>query len=139
MQVEINWLGVLLAAVANMVVGMVWYARPVFGERWKGLVKLDESRAKKEAPVAIAGAFVLAIMTAYILAHVTYISGVFFNVSYMESAFNTAFWLWLGISATTILTHGLFEQRRKKLMIMTVAHQLVTYMVMAAVLGLFKP
>ncbi len=47
-----------------MVVGAIWYAKPVFGERWRQLVNVDEDRAKKEAPLVIAGAFVLAVTMA---------------------------------------------------------------------------
>ena len=31
MDVEVNYLAVLLAAASSMVVGSIWYAKPVFG------------------------------------------------------------------------------------------------------------
>ncbi len=139
MEVQINWVAVLLATVASMFVGFVWYAKPVFGKMWQDLVKLSDKDQQKGAAMAIGQALVAGVFTAYILAHVTYISQTFFGVSYMESALNTAFWLWLGISATTIVTHNAFEQRRKKLTLLTVAHQLVTFLVMGLVLGLMPP
>lgn len=33
MEVQINWVAVLLAMVSSMVVGSIWYAKPVFGEK----------------------------------------------------------------------------------------------------------
>lgn len=139
MQVEVNWLAVFLAAVSSMIVGSVWYAKPVFGTTWAKLVGLKDNAMREGAALAMTGAFVMAVLTAYILAHVTYISQTFFQVSFLSSSLNTAFWLWLGIALSTIVTHGLFEKRRKKLIALTAAHQLVTFLVMGLVIGLITP
>lgn len=135
MAVEVNYLAVVLAAISSLVIGSVWYSNMAFGKTWAKLVGLNEDSLKKGAVVAIAGAFVLALLTAYIIAHVTYISQAFFKVSFLSSALQTGFWLWLGISMTTVVTHALFEQRRKKLIGLTIAHQLVDYLVMGAIIG----
>jgi hypothetical protein len=78
-------------------------------------------------------------VTAYVLAHVTYISQSFLNVSFMESALNTSFWLWLGIAASQIITHDMFEQRPMKLTALTVGNQLATLVAMGLVIGILKP
>lgn len=139
MEVHINWAAVVLATIASMIVGFVWYAKPVFGKMWMDLVKLDEKKQQEGAAMAIGQALVAGLITAYILAHVTYISQYFFQVSFMESALNTAFWLWLGISATTVVTHDAFEQRRKKLTLLTVAYQLVSFIAMGVIIGAMAP
>lgn len=135
MNVEINLWGVLLAAIASMGVGAVWYSKMAFGEVWSRLVKLSDKQMQEGSTQAMGIAFLMALLTAYILAHVTYISANFFDVSYMESAINTAFFLWLGISLTSMVTHGLFEQKRKKLIALTATHELVSLLVMGLVLG----
>lgn len=139
MNVDINWVGVLLATVASMVVGMVWYAKPVFGTMWQKLTGVTDKQAKEGSAVAIVQALVSAILTAYILAHVTFLSNNYFGNSYMQDALSTAFWLAVGISATTVVTHNAFEIRRKKLTLLTVAHQVVSFLVMGAVIGMFQP
>lgn len=139
MEVQINWAAIVLATFAGMVVGAVWYAKPVFGKMWIDLVHLSEKDQKKGAGMAMGVALVTTFLTAYILAHVTYISQRFYGVSYMNSALNTAFWLWLGIAATAVVMTNTFEQRRKKLTLLTVAHLLVSMLVMAFVLGLMPP
>lgn len=139
MDVQVNLLAVLLAAVSSMVVGSIWYAKPVFGTLWQKLVKLDDNDMKTGAPLALSGAFVLSLITAYILAHVTYLSNNFFKNSFLQDALTTAFWLWLGLTAARMAVHDLFEHRRKKLMLLNVSHELVTLVVMALVIGLLKP
>lgn len=139
MDVDVNYLAVLLAALSSMVVGAVWYAKPVFGKTWMSMVKLDEKKVSGKAPVALTIAFVLALIMAYILAHVTFLSNHFFGNSFLQDAVTTAFWLWLGIAFVAVVTHDTFEQRRRKLTVMTVANVLVTMVVMAVIIGLMPP
>jgi hypothetical protein len=80
--------------------------------------------------------FVLALLTAYILAHVSYLSNSFFHNSFLQDSMATAFWLWLGLTAARIFTHDLFEGRPSKLTLITVSHELVTLLIMGLVIGL---
>ena len=38
---QVNWLALLVAAVAYFILGALWYSKALFGTRWAGLVKLD--------------------------------------------------------------------------------------------------
>ena len=139
MDVQVNYVAVVLAAAVSMFVGFVWYARPVFGNTWSKLVGLDEAKQKAGMGKAMTQAIIAALLTAYILAHVTYLSNHFFGNSFMAAALSTAFWLWLGISATTIVTHNAFEQRPTKLTVLAVGSQLANFLAMALVIGWLKP
>lgn len=139
MEVQINWIAVLLAMVTSMLVGAVWYAKPVFGEKWQKLVKLDDKKMQKGAARAMSITIVVSLITAFVLAHVTYLSYSFFNTSFMSAALTTAFWLWLGFTAARMITHDSFEQRNPKLTIMNVVHELVTLIVMGLVIGWLQP
>jgi hypothetical protein len=37
--VQLNWVAIIVAAIAVLIVGFVWYLPPLFGRRWAGLVK----------------------------------------------------------------------------------------------------
>ena len=141
MDVQVNMWAVLLAAVTSMVVGSLWYSRSVFGDVWGKLAKVDMS--KKPAPgqmVWLLGStFVASLVTAYVLAHVAYLSNQFFENSFMSAALQTAFWLWLGFTAARVYTHDAYEGRRKKLTLLTVSHELVTFLAMALVIGWLHP
>lgn len=141
MEVQVNWLGVVLATVSSMVVGAIWYAKPVMGTRWAKLAKLnlDDKDMAKGAPKALGITVVVSFITAYVLAHVSYLSNVFFHHSFMQDAVITAFWLWLGLTAARIITHDLFERRPTALTVITISHELVTLLVMGLVIGFFHP
>jgi hypothetical protein len=136
MEVQVNFLAVLAAMLSSMVVGTIWYARSVFGNRWIKLAKIDMSkdRAGVWRPIAITA--VVSLITAYILAHVAYLSNQFFHNSFLQDALTTAFWMWLGFTAARIITHDVFEGRPPQLTFLTVAHEFVTLMLMGLIIGL---
>jgi Protein of unknown function (DUF1761) len=137
MEVEINYLAVLLAAVSSMVVGYAWYAPKVFGDKWAKFVGLNEEKMKKGAPKAMSLAFVASLITAYVLAHVIYLANSYFDNSFMQDALSTALWLWLGLTAARLWVHDLFEQRPAFITAIAAGYELVTLIVMAAIIGWF--
>ena len=139
MNVEVNWLAVVLAAVSSMVVGTIWYSDAVFGKAWKKMAKLDEKRMKTDAPMALAIAFLSSLVMAFVLAHLSFIAHSFYGNSFLSDTLQTAFWVWLGFQGLRIIMRGAFEQRRKKLTLMAAVNELVTIMVMALIIGLLKP
>jgi hypothetical protein len=141
MSVDINALAVLLAAVSSMVVGSVWYMPNVFGNAWMKMTKSKMGKGASPSKMAwmYGSVFVASLLTAYILAHVAFLSQRFFGNSFMSAALQTGFWLWLGFTAARLYVHDTFEERRKKLTVLNASHELVTIMVMALIIGLMKP
>jgi len=134
--VEVNYIAVLLAALSTMLVGSVWYTPAVFGKIWMKLAKVkpDQKMTTLQMTKLFGLTFVAALVSAYVLAHVTYLSNQFFGNTFLQDALSTGFWLWLGFVVARILTHDLFEGRPGKLTLLTVGN--VTIMAMALVIGL---
>jgi len=137
MDVQINYLAVLLAMVSSMVVGSVWYAQSVFGKTWAKLAKVDMKKGQGNVFKPIATTVVVSLITAYVLAHVAYLSNQFFDNSFLQDSITTAFWLWFGLTAARFVTHDAFEGRPAKLTAINCAHELVTLLVMGVIIGLF--
>jgi flagellar biosynthesis protein FlhB len=123
MSVDVNMWAVLLAAVSSMVVGSLWYLPATFGNTWQRLAKVkmvDRSKMTPGSMVWVYGSvFVASLVTAYVLALVTGLYNNFFNDSFMSD--------------------DTFEMRRKKLTLLNAAHELVTILVMALIIGWLKP
>ncbi len=136
MEVDVNWLAVVLAGLSSLVVGSIFYAKPVFGNTWMKLAKLDGKKMGNGAS-SIALALVMSLVTAFIIAHVAAISRPFYEVSALSAALTTAFWLWIGVSLTTVVIHDSFEHRPKALTFLTVAYQFFAMMAMGLIIGLF--
>lgn len=137
MDVQVNALAVLLAGLSSMVVGSIWYAQGVFGKTWAKLAKVDMSKKVDATKMAylMGSVFLASLLTAYVLAHVAFLSNSFFGNSFLQDSLSTGFWLWLAFTAARIYTHDAFEGRRKKLTALTFGNEFVTIMVMALVIG----
>jgi hypothetical protein len=137
MGVEVNYLAVVLAMLSSMVVGSIWYARSVFGNIWIKLAKIDMK--KNSGPIwrPILVTAIVSLITAYVLAHVAFLSHKFFGNSFLQDSLSTAFWLWLGLTAARFVTHDAFESRPWKLTLLNISHELVTIMLMGLIIGLF--
>lgn len=139
MEVTINWIAVLVATLATMVVGSVWYAPGVFGNAWMKLAGLNKKQLEKNGFKPILVAIVAGFVTSFVLAHFSYLAYIFYaqDYSFLAASLTTAFWAWLGFTAVRIVTHDSFEGRRKKLSLLTVSHELVTFMAIGLIIGLF--
>ena len=136
MEVQVNLLAVLAAMASSMVVGSIWYARSVFGNSWAKLAKIDMNKDKGNVWKPIAATTVVSLITAYVLAHVSYLSNQFFGNSFLQDSLTTAFWMWLGFTAARFITHDAFEGRPAKLTLLNISNELVTLMTMGLIIGL---
>lgn len=139
MEVHINVWGVLLAAVSSMVVGMLYYAKPVFGAEWMSLAKVNTKRFEKEMPRVMPGVFVGAVITAYVIAYVTFLYQNFFHSSWVGAGVVTSLILWLGISATTIFIHNSLDQRPYRLTAISLGNRLLSFLAMGLIIGWLHP
>ncbi|KXK09145.1 MAG: hypothetical protein UZ21_OP11001000202 [Microgenomates bacterium OLB22] len=80
MDITINYLSVLLAAIVPMAVGSLWYSPMMFGKKWAMLEGFDMSDKKmvekmqKEAKPAYFITFLATLLMAYVMVHfMTYI------------------------------------------------------------------
>jgi hypothetical protein len=134
---EINWLAVLLADISSMVVGAIWYAKPVFGRRWMRLTGITEESMQKGAALPLVITFVVSFLTAAVLAGSAAIAQHFYNGNFFLNAVLTAVILWIGFTAARLITHDLFDRRPSSLTVLNLAHELVTVVVMGLIIGAF--
>ena len=134
---EINWLAVLLAAVSSMVVGAIWYAKPVFGRRWMKLSGITDADTQKGAAVALILTFIVSFFTAAVLAGSAAIAQHFYEGDFFLNVVLTSIILWIGFTASRMLTHDLFDRRPGSLTALNLGHELVTVVVMGLIIGLF--
>jgi hypothetical protein len=137
MEVQIDWLGIVVATVAAMVIGSVWYSKWLLGPMWQKLVGVKDSEMKMNAAPAMTAAVVLTLLTAYVLNHLIYVAHAYYDYSWVQSGLTTAFWVWLGIAFPFQWMSGMFENRRRKLIVLNLSNQLITLLVMGAIIGYF--
>lgn len=136
---EINYWAVLLATASSMLVGSIWYARGVFGTRWSKLANVDPDNPSGNPVLAIITTVIVSFITAWVLAGAAVIAWHFYGGSYFWGAIVTAVTLWAGFTAARFITHDAFEGRSTKLTTLNIAHELVSVVVMALIIGVWPP
>lgn len=125
-----NLLGILIATAAAMVIGSVWYSKPVFGKDWQKLVGLKDKDIKEGATKAMAAMLLMALVTAFVLQRFIVIA----NPQDYLQAVKLGAWLWLGFVATYAIGGGMFEKRPTKLILINITNELITLIVMSVIL-----
>lgn len=130
---DVNWIAVVLAALAGFLVGGIWYG-PIMGKRWMGAVGLTEDQIKSGNMGAIyGGAFAFSLLASWTLAHTfaSYMMDMSLAVKTM-----TAFGVALGFILPAIGTNYLFSQKSKTLFFIDAGYWLLFYTAMGIVHGL---
>lgn len=133
MPVPINYTTVLIAALASMVVGAIWYSPALFGKKWMSLIGLHEAD-KKGAGMAYLLSFIASLVMAYILAYFVFYT----QAKSASDGVQLGFWVWLGFVGTTTLADVLWAKKAKPLYFIANGHHLIGLMVMGAILAAWK-
>lgn len=132
LQAEINLWAVLVAGVATMIIGYVWYAMPVFGRTWMNLIGKTEEQLKQGYNSSmLLQAFVAGLVMVYVLAHFVDYAG----ATTIAEGVQTGFWAWLGFVATSMFVNNLYEGKPTKLWAINAGYQLVNLVVAGAILA----
>ena len=133
----INFWGVLVASVATMVIGFLWYSPVLFARPWMRLMGYDpDDKAKLAEMQKGAGkmygiTFVATIVSAAVLAKIIDLT----SVNTILYGMKVGFGVWLGFVMTVQLTGALFTKQPTKLFLINTGYQLVCYMGMGAILA----
>ncbi|MBR9690139.1 DUF1761 domain-containing protein [Candidatus Woesearchaeota archaeon] len=137
MLVALNYYGVGGAALASIILGMIWFSPKVFGESWMraaGLSKAFLKRRKEEGMGAsYFWMFVSSVVGAYVLGYFL----VILNVGNLVSALFAGLLLWLGFNATVTIGVVLWEGKPWKLWFLNNVFNLLSLLVMSVILFYF--
>ena len=136
---DINYWAVVLATLSSMIVGSIWYTPRVFGTRWAKLANVDMDRPGASAVGPIVVTVLVSFVTAWVLAGASTIAWHFYGGGYLVAALLTAVIFWAGFTAARFITHDAFEGRPSSLTVLNIAHELVTVVIMALIIGVWPP
>ena len=134
---SINYIAVVLATLSSMVIGSIWYTPKVFGNYWMKAANVTPSGNSRDAVRPILITLVVSFITAWVLAGAVSISFEFYGGSFLVNSLLTALILWAGFTAARFVTHDAFDGRPTGLTVLNVAHELVTILVMALIIGVW--
>jgi hypothetical protein len=134
---DVNYLAVLVSAIAAMLIGALWYSPLLFGKIWIKSMKftkkdLDKAKEKGMAKSYAIG-FVAVLISAFVLSNV--INAM--RASTLLDGALIGFWVWLGFVATVMLNMVLWDSKPVQLYLVNVSYYLVNLAVMGAILAVW--
>ena len=132
----VNLLTVLVAAIATMALGFLWYSPTLFGEPWMklmGFTKESMEKAKKNMGPMYGLSFVATLVMALVLAYVVK----FVGAMTLAGGLKTGFGMWLGFVGPVQMTDVIFGGKSWKLYKINTGYQLVSLVLMGAILALW--
>ena len=136
---NVNLWSVLVAGIATMVVGFLWYSPLLFARPWMiamGYDPEDKSRIQemqKSAGKSYAISFVASLVSAFVLGKVIHLTTVHSALYGMKIGFA----VWLAFVTTVQLTAKLFGNQSTRLYLINTGYQLVCYLAMGAILAVW--
>ncbi|MEC9369616.1 MAG: DUF1761 domain-containing protein [Pseudomonadota bacterium] len=125
----INYLAVVLAAVAGFFVGWPWYM--AFGKYWAAALGKDPNKPPKPTPapfiILIAAELVLAFVLAGLIGHMGEVT--------LKTGLISAAFAWAGFVLTTMVANHAFQGFGRNLTLVDGGHWLAVMLVMGAVIG----
>jgi hypothetical protein len=139
--VPINYWAVLVAAIAQMVLGFLWYG-PLFGKPWSAMMNftpehMAEARAKgmgKSLTVMIVGS----LLMSWVLAHAIIFASAYLLFYGSLAGVTVGFLTWLGFVAPITVGTVLWENKPWKLWFLNAGYYLVGFCLMGAILGAWQ-
>ena len=132
---EVTFLPILVAGIANVILGMVWFNPRVFGTAWMANINMTPEMAekgKKQMPIMAGIAFLAAMVVAYVMNYFGIAWGVFDWIGAIE----LGFWSWVGFVAPTMLGMVLWEMKPIKYYAIVSGFWLVSFIMIAVILVL---
>lgn len=134
MEIAINYLAVVVAAIAAYAVGAIWYSPVGFGKQWMkmmGFSKDDMRKMPLTATQAYILGFLFTLLISYVFAHFVVLVG----AKGIAGTLTLAFWTWLGFGFTTLAHGWLYEGKSLKLFLFNAVHLLLAFFALALVFG----
>ena len=138
LNIEVDFMAVIVAAVASMVVGFLWYSPLVLGKPWmklKGYNSESLKKAQQEMGKLYGLSFLAALVTAFVLFHVITISQNFYGFPKLQTGLMTAFWMWVGFILPVQLADEIFGGKKWGLFTINTGYQLAAIISMAVVIA----
>ena len=130
MEIQVNYLAVVVAAVVGFFLSWGWYA--AFGPVWmKSLGQTKENLTPKPLPFILAAIayLLMAWMLAGLLGHLA-------NVT-VKGGLLAAFFVWAGFVLTTVLVNQTFRGTSPSVILIDLDNWLAVLLVMGAIIGAF--
>ncbi len=133
--IPVNYIAVLVAAVASMIIGALWYSPLLFAQEWMRLIGKSEKECKEGMAQMAPQYYLLSMGAALVVAYVMSFFLYYVGARGWIDGVKVGVLAWLGFTAMTSVGDYLFAGRPLKLFVLNNAYQLVVLSVMGGIIA----
>lgn len=139
--VPLNYVAIAAAAVANMILGSLWYG-PLFGKTWMKLSGISmghmNAEMKKQITISYTIMAIGSVVMAFVMAHSMVFAMSYLEITGVSAGVQGGFWNWLGFVAPVTVGTVIWEGKPWKLWFINAGFYLVSLIVMGIILALWQ-
>ena len=130
--VDVNWLAVLVAGIAAMPVGALWYG-PLFARPW--MTAVGKTREELQGP---AWGYALALFAWLVVAYVISWVADWAEADTLVEGLAVGFLMFVGFVATTMAVNTFFAGRSRALYLIDGGYLLLVFLIAGAIVGAWQ-
>ena len=134
MNVPVNYLAVVVAALANYIIGSLWYG-VLFRKAWQKLSGVGEM---KVTALSVVVGLIGALLTSYVLQHSLVFGAEYLKSNGIGTGLMGALFIWLGFIAPVTVGVVIYEKKSWAYWLLMNSYWLISLLVMSVILTLWK-
>lgn len=134
MNVPVNYLAVVVAAVANYLIGSLWYG-VLFRNAWQKFSGVSEM---KITALSVVLTLIGALLMSYVLQHALFFANQYLKTSGIGGGLMVGFFNWVGFIAPVTIGLVVYEKKSWMLWILNNAYWLISLLVMGVILSVWQ-
>jgi len=131
---QINWIAVILIAIANMIIGFAWYSKLLFAEPW-----MKEMGIKMEDMTKGPGmGYMLTIVVSLVSGAVFSLIGHYLGLATAVDGLFFGLLVWIGFIAPAFAANYVFSMKTFRLFAINAGYFLATSLVAGLIVGMIR-
>jgi hypothetical protein len=127
--IEIQLLPIIVAAIADMVIGALWYSKLLFGKQWMKLANFSE-KDTESTPVS---QYLISTAAAFFLSFVLFQFINFAGVTTNLEALQFSLWVWFGFGIAISISKQVFDAGNWGLYFIFYSYKLLSIIAMSLI------
>lgn len=130
---NVNFLSVIIAAVATIILGTLWYG-PIFGKYWIKLMGFTSKQIEEGKKKGMTGHYIAALLGSFVMVFALSMLMQALSVTTIGAAWALSIIIWIGFYLTLTLGGVLWEGKSLQLYVFNNLYNLVQLLVVSAII-----
>ena len=134
---HVNYLAVLVSAIAIFLLGGLWYSKALFATKWIALQGKTEEQLK-QGSTPMAPALLIAFICGFLISWTLAVILNHFRPLDVMKGIAVGTLCWIGFAGATSFANGIFSSKPKALWLIDSGYNLVSFIIAGAILGCWR-